>query len=123
MNKSISRDILSLAYTPGVGEVCMELFDHPEAADLLTFRGRSVAIVTDGSMLETEGRRFMPVMDWIVVQLKYYAGVDAYPFVVKKETNLEELFRDLSTSYGTILYLDNHTLPTIPKNILVVKQQ
>lgn len=62
----------------------MELFDHPEAADVLTFRARSVAVVSDGSMLGTEGRRFMPVMDWIVAQMKYYAGVDAYPFVIKK---------------------------------------
>jgi len=29
VNKSISRDILSLAYSPGVGEVCMEIKDHP----------------------------------------------------------------------------------------------
>jgi malate dehydrogenase (oxaloacetate-decarboxylating) len=83
LNKSISRDILSLAYTPGVGEVCMELKENPQKADILTFRGRSVAIVSDGSMLNSEGRKFMPAMDWFIVQLKYYAGVDAFPFVVR----------------------------------------
>lgn len=65
----------------------------------------------------------MPVMDWIIVQLKYYAGVDAFPFVVRKETDLEGLFKDLATSYGTILYLDEKKLPAVPTDILLVKQQ
>jgi hypothetical protein len=43
-------------------------------------------------MLGSEGRKFMPAMDWIIVQLKYYSGVDAFPFVVRKETNLDDLF-------------------------------
>lgn len=84
MSKTINRDILSLAYSPGVGEVCLELKKYPNKVDNLTFRGRAIAVVSDGSMLESEGRKFMPVMDWIVVQLKYYAGVDAFPFVVRK---------------------------------------
>jgi hypothetical protein len=66
----------------------MEILNNPKRADTLTFRGRAVAIVSDGSMLNSEGRKFMPVMDWFVVQLKYYAGVDAFPFVIRKETNL-----------------------------------
>jgi hypothetical protein len=49
----------------------------------------------------------MPVMDWLVSQIKYYSGLDCFPFVIKIKTNLELLFKDLSTSYGTILYLDN----------------
>ena len=49
----------------------------------------------------------MPVMDWFIAQLKFYAGVDAFPFVVRNEVNLEEFFNDLGTSYGNILYLDN----------------
>lgn len=47
-------------------------------------RGRSVAIVSDGSMLNVEGKNFMPVMDWFIVQLKFYAGIDAFPFLIKK---------------------------------------
>ena len=123
MNKSINRDILSLAYSPGVGEVCLELKENPQKVDALTFRGRAVAIVSDGSMLGSEGRQFMPVMDWLIVQLKYYAEVDSFPFVVRKETNLEELFEDLSTTYGTILYLDDKKFPKLPKDILFVNQK
>ena len=84
VNKSVNRDILSLAYTPGVGEVCLEIQNHPEKADYLTFRGRAVAIVSDGSMLDSTGHKFMPVMDWAIAQLKYYSGVDAFAFVVRK---------------------------------------
>lgn len=75
-------------------------------ADVLTFRARAVAVVSDGSMLDSKGRSFMPVMDWFIAQLKFYAGVDAFPFVVRNEINLEEFFNDLATSYGNILYLD-----------------
>ncbi len=89
MSKSINRDILSLAYTPGVAEVCKEIKEHPEKCDVLTFRARAVAVVSDGSMLDSKGRSFMPVMDWFIAQLKFYAGVDAFPFVIRKETNLE----------------------------------
>ena len=35
-----------MAYTPGVGHVCMEIKKNPELVDELTLRGRSVAIVT-----------------------------------------------------------------------------
>ena len=66
-----------------------------------------MAVVSDGSMLDSKGRSFMPVMDWFIAQLKFYAGVDAFPFVVRNEVNLEEFFNDLGTSYGNILYLDN----------------
>jgi len=52
--------------------------------DKLTFRARAVAIVSDGSMLDTKGRNFMPVMDWIISQIKFYAGVDAFAFVIRK---------------------------------------
>lgn len=33
LSKAINRDILSLAYTPGVGQVCMEIKEHPEMSD------------------------------------------------------------------------------------------
>jgi hypothetical protein len=65
----------------------------------------------------------MPVMDWIVHQLKHYTGLDGFPFVVARETDLAGLFRDLSTSYGTVLYLDNKEVKEIPKSILFVSHQ
>ena len=42
---------LALAYTPGVAEVCRTIAAEPETADLLTNRGNTVAIVSDGTAI------------------------------------------------------------------------
>ena len=68
--------------------MCNEIKDHPEQADVLTFRARAIAIVSDGSVLDSYGRNFMPAMDWYITQLKYHAGLDSFPFVIRKQTNL-----------------------------------
>jgi hypothetical protein len=86
-------------------------------------RGRAVAIVTDGSMLDSEGKSFMPAMDWFVAQLKFYAGVDAFPFVIRKRANLGEFLKDVATNYGTVLYLDNKEIKDLPSNLLLIRQQ
>jgi len=98
---------LSLAYSPGVGSVCLEIRDNINLIDLYTFRARAIAIVSDGSLLNSSGKQFMPVMDWFVFQIKHYTGYDAFPFVVNKQTNITELLKDFSTTYGTVLYLDD----------------
>jgi hypothetical protein len=89
----------------------------------MTLRARAVAIVSDGSLLDSEGKSFMPVMDWFVYQIKHYTGLDAFPFVVQKQIDLPALLKDLSTTYGTVLYLDSKDIPEIPKNILFVRHQ
>jgi malate dehydrogenase (oxaloacetate-decarboxylating) len=43
------RSVLSLVYTPGVAEPCLEIARDPDASFDLTSRGNTVAIVTDGS--------------------------------------------------------------------------
>jgi malate dehydrogenase (oxaloacetate-decarboxylating) len=73
-----------LAYTPGVGTICLDIQQDESLADQMTFRARAVAIVSDGSLLNSEGKRFSPVMDWFVCQIKHYTGLDAFPFVVQK---------------------------------------
>jgi hypothetical protein len=45
-------------------------------------RGRSVAILTDGDFMNAPGKKVMPVIDWVVAQLKYYSGKDPFPFVI-----------------------------------------
>lgn len=121
--EDVNRELLSLAYTPGVGAVCLDIQQNETLSDELTFRARAVAIVSDGSLLGSEGKNFMPVMDWFVHQLKHYTGLDGFPFVVAKNTDLNALLRDLSTSYGTVLYLDRGDIKDIPKNILFVSHQ
>ena len=88
INKSVSRTILAMAYSPGVGAVCEAITKDPSIADSHTLRGRSVAIVTDGSFFGVEGTQIQPVMDWLIAQVKYYSGLDAFPFIIKKEANV-----------------------------------
>ena len=67
----------------------------------------------------------MPLMDWMVVQLKYYAGIDSFPFVIRSSAELEDILSDLSTCYGTVLYLDprSSTKFVIPENLLLLHQE
>lgn len=46
-------------------------------------------------------------MDWLVVQFKHYSGYDAFPFVIKRGTDLKKIIRDLSTTYRAVVYLDS----------------
>ncbi len=123
INKVVNRRILSMAYSPGVGAVCEAIQQDPTVADTMTLRPRAVAILTDGSFLNASGEGVAPAMDWLIAQIKYYSGLDAFPFVVSKDINLQETLKDLATSYGTILYLDNRDLGEIPNDLLVVRQQ
>lgn len=107
INKTISKRVLSMLYSPGVGAPCMKIKDDPQMADQLTLRGRSVAIVSDGSALGCSGPNFAAVMDWMVIQLKFYAGIDSFPFLIRETANIGSILADLSTCYGTVLYLDS----------------
>jgi len=57
-------------------------------ADTTTLRARSIAIITDGGMLDCSGKGMAPTMDWLVAQIKFYSGLDAYPFIVSKDLDL-----------------------------------
>jgi hypothetical protein len=56
----------------------------------------------------------MPVMDWFVVQIKHYSGLDAFPFVIRKGTDRVALLKDLSTVYSAVLDLDSENIDNIP---------
>lgn len=73
----------------------------------MTLRPRSVVVLTDGSLLDSSAEGIAPTLDWLIAQIKYFSGLDAFPFIVSKDINLEETLKDLTTSYGTVLYLDN----------------
>ena len=48
--KEVDRPLLSLAYTPGVATVCLDIEKDKSKADVFTMRARSAAIVSDGSL-------------------------------------------------------------------------
>ena len=105
-NQQLSRKILAMLSSPGVGAVCQAIENDPIEAETLTLRARSVAVVTDGSFIDASSSGVGPALDWVIAQIKYYSGLDAFPFIVDKDIDLEDALKDFSTSYGTVLLLD-----------------
>jgi malate dehydrogenase (oxaloacetate-decarboxylating) len=74
---------LSLAYTPGVARICSAIAAEPDLDYDYTWRGRSVAVVTDGSAVLGLGdigpRAALPVMEGKALLFKHFAGIDAVP--------------------------------------------
>ena len=99
---------LSLAYTPGVAEPCLEIQKNIDKSYELTRRSNLVAVITDGSAVLGLGNigaeAGMPVMEGKCVLFKEFAGVDAFPLCIKSQ-NVDEIVRTvylLSGSFGGI---------------------
>lgn len=84
-----TKDDLSLAYTPGVAQACLEIQKDPEKSFMLTGRGNLVAVITDGTAVLGLGdigpEAGMPVMEGKCVLFKTFGGVDAIPLCVKSK--------------------------------------
>ncbi|HET7444747.1 MAG TPA: NADP-dependent malic enzyme, partial [Solirubrobacterales bacterium] len=78
-----TRDDLSMAYTPGVARVCMDIHDDRSKAFEYTIKKNTVAVVSDGSAVLGLGNigpeAAMPVMEGKCMLFKEFAGVDAFP--------------------------------------------
>ena len=81
-----SQEDLSLAYTPGVARPCEAIAEDPGSAWDLTWKGRTVAIVSDGSAVLGLGdigpMASLPVMEGKAALFREFAGVDAVPVVL-----------------------------------------
>ncbi len=84
------RGTLSLVYTPGVAEPCMEIFRDPKNSFEYTCRGNTVGLITDGSALFGLGQAgpeaALPAMEGKSVIFKTFAGIDALPMCLKAES-------------------------------------
>ena len=78
-----NQDDLAMAYTPGVGRICLEIAEHPDRVFDLTIKGNTVAIVTDGSAVLGLGNlgpaAALPVMEGKALLFKKFADLDAFP--------------------------------------------
>ncbi len=88
-----TRKDLSLAYTPGVAEVCQEIARHPARVHELTLKRNTVAVVSDGSAILGIGNlgaeAAIPVMEGKAVLFKEFADVDAFPICLATQDTQE----------------------------------
>ena len=103
-----TKEDLSLAYTPGVAQPCLEIQKDVEKSYELTRRHNLCAVITDGSAVLGLGdigpEAGMPVMEGKCVLFKAFGDVDAFPLCVKSkdvDTFVETVYQ-ISGSFGGI---------------------
>ena len=103
-----TKDDLSLAYTPGVAQPCLEIQKDINQSYVLTRRHNLCAVITDGSAVLGLGdigpEAGMPVMEGKCVLFKAFGGVDAFPLCIKTK-DVDEFVNTvylLSGSFGGI---------------------
>ena len=102
------RQMLSLAYTPGVAEPCLRIKDKPELSYELTRKHNLVAVISDCTAVLGLGDigplAGMPVMEGKCALFKSFADIDAFPIVLDSK-DTDELIRTIeimAPSFGGI---------------------
>lgn len=103
-----TREDMSLAYTPGVAEACLEIEKDVNKSFQLTRRNNLVAVITDGTAVLGLGdigpEAGMPVMEGKCALFKAFADVDAFPLCIKSK-DPDEIVKTIgliSGSFGGI---------------------
>ncbi len=103
-----NKQDLSVAYTPGVAAVCRAIAKDKSQARTMTLKGRTVAIVTDGSAILGLGNlgpeAALPVMEGKAILFKKFANVDAFPIALATQ-NTEEIIaavKAIAPTFGGI---------------------
>jgi malate dehydrogenase (oxaloacetate-decarboxylating) len=99
-----TREDMSLAYTPGVAEACLEIEKDVNKSFELTRRNNLVAVITDGTAVLGLGdigpEAGMPVMEGKCALFKAFADVDAFPLCVKSK-DTDEIVKTISLISGS----------------------
>src|SRR3989338_8540841 len=103
-----TKEDLSLAYTPGVAEVCREIYKNKSDVYKYTFKANSVAVVTDGSAVLGLGNigpeAALPVMEGKCVIFKQFANIDAFPLCLDTQNSQEiiNIIKNIAPAFGGI---------------------
>lgn len=102
--KANDRQSLSLAYTPGVAEPCLEIQNDVNKSYELTRRWNTVAVVTDGTAVLGLGdigpEAGMPVMEGKCLLFKEFGGVDAIPLCIRSK-DVDEIVNTVALLAGS----------------------
>ncbi len=99
---------LSLAYTPGVAEVCRAIARSKESVYDYTIKGNTVAVVSDGTAVLGLGdigpEAAMPVMEGKALLLKAFANVDAFPICLgtKDVEEIVNIVTNIAPAFGGV---------------------
>ena len=103
-----NKEELSLAYTPGVAQPCLEIHRDPELVYDYTWVGNTVAVITDGTAVLGLGdigpKASLPVMEGKCALFKSFAGIDAIPIALdtKDPDEIIRICKALASSFGGI---------------------
>lgn len=103
-----TKDDLSLAYSPGVAQPCLEIQKDKETAYDYTLKANTVAVISDGSAVLGLGNIWglagLPVMEWKCALLKEFGGVNGFPIILDTQ-NTEEIIstiKNIAPTFGWI---------------------
>lgn len=115
---------LSLVYTPGVAEPCLEIERDPKRSFDVTCRGNTVAVVSDGSsafgMGDIGPEAILPVLESKAVIMKTFAGVDGLPLAISAQSvdAFVDFVLNVSPTFGAISLED----VVSPKSIAITNR-
>ncbi|MGX7126241.1 NAD(P)-dependent malic enzyme [Enterococcus viikkiensis] len=103
-----NKEDLSLAYTPGVAEPCRKIAENKNKAYEYTWKGNSVAVVTDGTAVLGLGdigpEAALPVMEGKALLFKEFADIDAVPICLdtKDPQEIIQIVKAIAPTFGGI---------------------
>ncbi|QEH61842.1 malate dehydrogenase [Spiroplasma chinense] len=103
-----SYEELSIVYSPGVAQPCLEIAKNNSDIYKYTMKGNTVAIISNGTAVlglgDIGADASLPVMEGKAVLVKKFAGVNAFPICIdeKDPKKLIEIIKSIGTSFGAI---------------------